>query len=107
MELRRVAEGAYACLQENSGLGFRNSGLIAAGGGLVIDAFWDPPPTRELKRLYSTVCPEVPDRLVNTHHNSDHCWGNPLLSIAEITGHPAGASPMLRERPAASRLPAR
>ena len=34
-------------------------------------------------------CPDAPGRLVNTHHNGDHCWGNQLFAEAgtEIIGH--------------------
>ena len=43
MELRPIARDVYACLQEDRGLGCSNSGLVACGGGLVVDTFWDLP----------------------------------------------------------------
>jgi glyoxylase-like metal-dependent hydrolase (beta-lactamase superfamily II) len=37
--------------------------------------------------LYAEVHPDAPTRLVNTHHNGDHCWGNQLFPGAEIIAH--------------------
>jgi glyoxylase-like metal-dependent hydrolase (beta-lactamase superfamily II) len=89
--LVEVAEGVYACLQPDRGLGWSNSGLVAGadGTGLAVDTFWDLPRTREAIRLYQTVLGEPPDRLVNTHHNGDHCWGNQLYAElgTQIIGH--------------------
>jgi cyclase len=89
MELTEVAPEVYACLQPDEGLGYSNSGLIARGGGLVVDTFWDLPRTRALMDHYAAVAPSAPERLVNTHHNGDHCWGNQLFAEAgtEIIGH--------------------
>jgi glyoxylase-like metal-dependent hydrolase (beta-lactamase superfamily II) len=89
MELVEVAPSVHACLQPDLGLGYSNSGLVVSGGGLVIDSFWDLPRTRRLIEHYSTVLPSAPQRLVNTHHNGDHCWGNQLFADlgTEIIGH--------------------
>jgi glyoxylase-like metal-dependent hydrolase (beta-lactamase superfamily II) len=87
MELREVARDVYACLNPDRGLGWSNSGLVNRGGGLVVDTFWDLPRTREMLACYARVAPGRPRRLVNTHHNGDHCWGNQLLADAEIIGH--------------------
>ncbi|MCZ6783734.1 MAG: MBL fold metallo-hydrolase [Proteobacteria bacterium] len=87
MELREIAPGAYACLQEDRGWGWSNSGFVSAGGGLVIDTLMDLGHTRKMLDLYAGVIPDKPRRLVNTHHNVDHCWGNQLLADAEIIGH--------------------
>lgn len=87
MELRALARDVYACLQEDRGLGCSNSGLVARGGGLVVDTFWDLPHTRRLIETYAEVWTEPARRVVNTHHNGDHCWGNQLFAGAEIIGH--------------------
>ncbi|MBW2316625.1 MAG: MBL fold metallo-hydrolase [Deltaproteobacteria bacterium] len=87
MELRAIARDVYACLQEDRGLGYSNSGLVNRGGGLVVDTFWDLPHTREMLEAYATVWPRPAERVVNTHHNGDHCWGNQLFPQAEIIGH--------------------
>jgi glyoxylase-like metal-dependent hydrolase (beta-lactamase superfamily II) len=87
MELRRIADDVYACLQEDRGLGYSNSGLVNRAGGLVVDTFWDLPHTREMIRLYSEVWDGPAARVVNSHANGDHCWGNQLFPGAEIIAH--------------------
>jgi cyclase len=89
MELVPVAPDVYACLQPDTGLGASNSALIGAGGGLVVDSFYDLPRTRQLRDLYAGVLPDAPRRLVNTHHNGDHCWGNQVFAElgTELMGH--------------------
>ena len=87
MELRAIGEDVYACLVPDRGLGWSNSGLVNRGGGLVVDTFWDLPHTRALIDTYARVAREAPRRVVNTHHNGDHCWGNQLFPGAEIIGH--------------------
>ena len=87
MELQPLETDVFACLQPDRGFGWSNSGLVARGGGLVVDTFWDLPRTRSMLSLYAGVHPSAPKRLVNTHHNGDHCWGNQLLEGAEIFGH--------------------
>lgn len=99
MELREIATDVYACLQEDRGLGWSNSGLVNRGGGLVIDTFWDLPHTRDLIANYSRVWKNPARRVVNTHHNGDHCWGNQLFEGAEIIGHRFCLEGMKKESP--------
>jgi cyclase len=99
MELREIAKDVYACLQEDRGLGTSNSGLINRGGALVVDTFWDLPHTRQLIELYGRVWKAPARRVVNTHHNGDHCWGNQLFHGAEIIGHRLCAAAFGKERP--------
>lgn len=89
MECVQVSSSAYASLQPDLGLGYSNSGFVDAGGGLVVDTFWDLPRTRELERMYAQIQSDPPRRLVNTHHNGDHCWGNQVFAEhgTEIIGH--------------------
>lgn len=99
MELRQLATDVFACLQEEKGLGTSNSGLIRRDGGVVVDTFWDLPHTREMIDLYASVAAEPARRVVNTHHNGDHCWGNQLFPGAEIIGHRNCAAAFERESP--------
>jgi len=87
MELREIADDVYACLTPDRGLGWSNSGLVNRCGGLVVDTFWDLAHTRALIELYRRVASGPARRVVNTHHNGDHCWGNQLFRDAEIIGH--------------------
>ena len=86
MELREIATDVYACLTPDRGLGWSNSGFLNRGGGLVVDTFWDLRHTEDLIALYRRVAAAPARRLVNTHHNGDHCWGNQLFHGAEIIG---------------------
>lgn len=99
MQLTQLTEDVYACLQPDLGLGYSNSGYVDDGGGLVVDTFWDLPRTAELKRHYAQVRPDPPARLVNTHHNGDHCWGNQVFAElgTEIIGHRLCADYFRRE----------
>ncbi len=108
MELREIARDVYVCLQEDRGLGCSNSGLVNRGGGLVVDTFWDLPHTRDLIREYATVWSGPARRVVNTHENGDHCWGNQLFESAEIIAQRRCAEAMGRsESPAVMQALAR
>jgi cyclase len=100
MKLERIGDGVFACLQADRGLGYSNSGLVDRGGGLVVDTFWDLPHTRELIAQYARVWREPARRVVNTHSNGDHCWGNQLFPQAEIIAHRLCAEGFGKESPA-------
>jgi cyclase len=99
MDLVELAPSVYACLQEDKGLGTSNSGLVTRGGGLVVDTFWDLPHTRELIATYARVWDGPARRVVNTHRNGDHCWGNQLFHDAEVIGHRLCAEQFALESP--------
>jgi cyclase len=99
VKLEEIAKDVYACMQPDQGLGWSNSGFINRGGGLVIDTFWDLPHTRELIETYKRVWREPVRKVVNTHSNGDHCWGNQLFEDAEIIGHRLCAEAFNKERP--------
>jgi glyoxylase-like metal-dependent hydrolase (beta-lactamase superfamily II) len=99
MRLQEIAKDVYACLQPDRGLGWSNSGFINSGGGLVVDTFWDLRSTRELVENYSRVWSEPARRVLNTHHNGDHCYGNQLFPQSEIIGHRLCAAALAHENP--------
>ena len=37
--------------------------------------------------MFSTVWPAMPERVINTHEDADHVWGNQLFEGAEIIAH--------------------
>jgi glyoxylase-like metal-dependent hydrolase (beta-lactamase superfamily II) len=65
----------------------------------VVDTFWDLPHTRALIATYARVWKAPARRVVNTHRNGDHCWGNQLFEGAEIIGHRTCAQAFDTERP--------
>jgi glyoxylase-like metal-dependent hydrolase (beta-lactamase superfamily II) len=99
MWLEELGRDVYACMQEEKGLGTSNSGLVNRGGGLVVDTFWDLPHTRDMIAQYARVRRAPAKRVVNTHHNGDHAWGNQLFPTAELIGHRRCAEGFGRERP--------
>jgi len=99
MKLEEIAKDVYACLQKDEGLGTSNSGLVNRAGGLVVDTFWDLPHTREMMAQYARVWKAPARRVVNTHHNGDHCWGNQLFEGAEIIGHRLCAASFGKDAP--------
>ncbi len=98
MELKEIAKDVYACLQEDRGLGWNNAGFVNLGGGLAIDTFYDLNRTEQMIELYKTVSPIPARRLVNTHHNGDHTWGNQLFQDSEIIAHRLCAEEMEKEK---------
>jgi len=48
---------------------------------------------------YARVWKAPARRVVNTHRNGDHCWGNQLFPDAEIIGHRLCAAEFGKERP--------
>lgn len=86
--LARLSDKVFTYLQPDGGLGLSNAGLIGSGSdALLIDTFFDLAHTR---RMLDDIARDVTGtigRIVNTHHNGDHCWGNQLLPGAEIIGH--------------------
>ncbi|MHA2287580.1 MAG: MBL fold metallo-hydrolase [Promethearchaeota archaeon] len=98
MEFVEIATDVYACLQEDKGLGWNNAGFVNLGGGLVIDTFYDLNRTREMISFIKTVSTPHPKRLVNTHHNGDHTWGNQLFRDSEIIAHRLCAKQMQKEK---------
>jgi len=98
MELKEIAKDVYACLQEDRGIGWNNAGFVNLGGGLAIDTFYDLNRTRQMIELYKTVSPIPARRLVNTHHNGDHTWGNQLFQDSEIIAHHLCAEEIEKEK---------
>jgi glyoxylase-like metal-dependent hydrolase (beta-lactamase superfamily II) len=42
---------------------------------------------RQMIDMFSKVWPAMPRRVVNTHEDADHVWGNQLFEGAEIIAH--------------------
>ncbi|HUL96917.1 MAG TPA: MBL fold metallo-hydrolase [Usitatibacter sp.] len=87
LKLQQVSESCFAVLNERNRLCDANSGLINLGGGVVIDTQSDLPHARRMIELFGKVWPGMPKRVVNTHEDGDHVWGNQLFEGAEIIAH--------------------
>src|SRR5262249_24378608 len=94
----------YAYLQPDGGLGLSNAGLVASrgtasSGALLIDTFFDLAHTRRLLDAIAHQVGAPIRRVLNTHANGDHCWGNQLVRGAEIMGHRSVPGEMAKRRP--------
>jgi glyoxylase-like metal-dependent hydrolase (beta-lactamase superfamily II) len=87
MEMKQVSNNCYAVLNEKNRVCDASSGLINQGGGVVIDTQSDLGHGRQMIELFSKVWPAMPKRVINTHEDADHVWGNQLFEGAEIIAH--------------------
>ncbi len=87
MKMEQVSDSCYAVLNERNRVCDANSGLINLGGGVVIDTQSDLAHAREMIDLFGKVWPSMPKRVINTHEDADHVWGNQLFEEAEIIAH--------------------
>lgn len=87
MKLEQVGNHCYAVVSERNRLCEANSGLINSGGGVVIDTQCDLGHARRMIELFGTVWPAMPGRVVITHEDADHVWGNQLFPEAQIIAH--------------------
>jgi glyoxylase-like metal-dependent hydrolase (beta-lactamase superfamily II) len=87
MEMKQVSDHCFAVLNEKNRVCDANSGLINCAGGVVIDTQSDLPHGRRMIELFSKVWPAMPKRVINTHEDADHVWGNQLFEGAEIIAH--------------------
>lgn len=87
MRLQQVSDNCFAALNDKNRVCDANSGLINLGGGVVIDTQSDLPHARRMIELFGKVWPHMPKRVINTHEDADHVWGNQLFEGAEIIAH--------------------
>jgi glyoxylase-like metal-dependent hydrolase (beta-lactamase superfamily II) len=94
MKLQQVSNSCFAALNEKNLVCDANSGLINLGGGVVIDTQSDLHHARRMIELFGKVWPGMPKRVINTHEDADHVWGNQLFEGAEIIAHRSAAERM-------------
>jgi len=87
MEMKQVSNNCFAVLNEKNRVCDANSGLINQAGGVVIDTQSDLAHGRQMIEMFSKVWPAMPQRVINTHEDADHVWGNQLFEGAEIIAH--------------------
>ena len=99
--LHDLGNGVYAYTQLPGSWGWSNAGLVTDGDqSLLVDTLFDEKITAEMLAAMRRATPAACriGTVVNTHGNGDHCYGNALVSDAEIIGTP-GCVQDLREGP--------
>jgi len=101
--LIEIAEGTWAWLQPNGGLGESNAGLVVgSGGSLLVDTLWDGHLT---SRMLDAMAPVVEASgapiatLFNTHGDGDHWYGNGLVPPGTEIVATDAANEQMREEP--------
>lgn len=76
--LHEVGDGVHAWFQPNGGWGEVNAVLVVGDGeSLLVDSLWTPALAREMLDAIEPLTAAAPiRRLVNTHVDGDHWWGN-------------------------------
>src|SRR5262245_44257741 len=100
--LHDLGNGCFAWLQPDGSWGFSNAGLLVDHDQtLLADTLVDLTPTGEMPGARRAAVPAARSigRLVNTHANGAHTFGNQLVTGAEIIASRACAEEM-KERPA-------
>jgi glyoxylase-like metal-dependent hydrolase (beta-lactamase superfamily II) len=101
--LHEVADGVWAYLQPDGGWGWSNAGLVTDGNAsLLVDTLFDLALTAEMLAAMRRATPAAEHiaTVVNTHANGDHCFGNALVTSAEIIASRACAEEMVAVPPA-------
>lgn len=98
--LHELGDGCFAYLQPDGGWGWSNAGLVVGDGvSLLVDTLFDLVLTGEMLESMRDQLDRAPlSTVVNTHANGDHCYGNQLVSGAEIIASEKAAHEM-REVP--------
>jgi len=101
--LHELGNDCFAYLQPDGSWGWSNAGLVVGDGvSLLVDTLFDLALTRRMLDSMRDETRRAPIRtLVNTHANGDHCWGNQLVTGAEIVASRACRDEMSALPPAA------
>lgn len=101
--LHDLGNGLFAYLQPSGTWGYSNAGLVIDGDqSLLVDTLFDERLTAEMldaMKAATNVGAGDITRLVNTHANGDHTFGNRLVTNARIIATAAGADEMAHEAP--------
>ena len=94
--LIEVGDGVFAYLQPDGGWGWSNAGLVVGDeDSMLVDTLFDLRLTEEMLAAMAAHTATRPIRtLVNTHANGDHCYGNQLVTGAEVIASEASAREM-------------
>jgi glyoxylase-like metal-dependent hydrolase (beta-lactamase superfamily II) len=85
--LHDLGRGSFAYLQPDGSWGWSNAGLVTDGDDvLLVDTLFDLPLTAQMLKTMRDAVPAARKirKLINTHANGDHTFGNQLVEGAEI-----------------------
>ena len=102
--LHDLGRSCFAYLQPDGSWGWSNAGLVVDGDQtLLIDTLFDLPLTAEMLTTMRDAVPAARtiQKLINTHANGDHTFGNQLVKSAEIIACRACAEEYAEAPPAA------
>jgi cyclase len=86
--LQDFGDGIFAYLHHDGSWGLNNCGFVASGGDVAaIDSTLTEQRTRVLVETIKSVTGANPRTLINTHHHSDHTFGNSQFAGATIIAH--------------------
>lgn len=96
-----AGDGCLAYLQADGSWGWSNAGLIVGdGASLLVDTLFDLVCTQRMLDRFAEVTRSAPiNTVVNTHANGDHCFGNELVTSAEIVSSTATRDEMAQVPP--------
>ncbi|MCX5205095.1 MBL fold metallo-hydrolase [Streptomyces sp. NBC_00237] len=97
--LRPLSATTWAWVHDRTAWGYSNCGLIASEGeALLVDTQFT---LEETRALLAAIDLDVPGaavtRVVNSHGNGDHTWGNQLIPRAEFITSKASAENLCQE----------
>lgn len=98
---QQINDGCFAYLQPNGSWGWSNAGIIAdQGDALLVDTLFDLALTEKMLAAFRGALPDTTiSRVINTHANGDHTYGNQLLPACEIISSAAAREEMLHQKP--------
>jgi cyclase len=97
--LHEIGDRTFAWLQPDGGWGWSNAGLITDGDdAFLVDTLFDLRLTAEMLDAMRRAVPAAANitTVLNTHANGDHCYGNQLVTGAEILASRRAAEEMRR-----------
>lgn len=98
----RLHEDVYAWMVPNGSWGESNAGLILGKKeSLLVDTLWDVDTTREMLTSFEPIIKNAPiTKVVNTHADGDHYWGNQMVKNTEIIASRKCSDEMAKIKPA-------
>ena len=98
---QEIAPHVFAWMTPNGGWGESNAALICGTrGSVLIDTLWDLPRTEAMLEGFRPQLQSTPiRRVINTHADGDHWFGNQLTGAATIIATKAAARRMRQHGP--------